>query len=64
MSGKDSEESLSRSAGIADGKSRWEATADRRQESLKERKAQMIIAARKYVQLSLLLRATLKLDSI
>ena len=58
-SGKDSEESLARSTGSADGKGRWEATAEKRQDSLRERKAQMIMAARKYV--SHVLRAVRRL---
>lgn len=33
----------------AGGKAAWEATPERREASLKERKAQMILAARKYV---------------
>lgn len=33
----------------AGGKAAWEATPERREASLKERKAQMVLAARKYV---------------
>ena len=37
------------------GKATWEDTAEKREASLRERKAQMVLAARQYVVLSFLL---------
>lgn len=54
VSGKDSAAGASSSSSIlrpedAGGKAAWEATAAAREASLRERKAQMILAARRYV---------------
>ena len=51
LSATDVAPSLEKDAG---GRAMWEDTAERREASLRERKAQMILAARQYVQSSLL----------
>jgi hypothetical protein len=51
LSATDVAPSLEKDAG---GSAMWEDTAERREASLRERKAQMILAARQYVQSSLL----------
>jgi coupling of ubiquitin conjugation to ER degradation protein 1 len=41
------------------GKAVWEDSSEKREASLKERKAQMILAARQYVTLELLAKSSL-----